>query len=203
MWSPNVLSLLISLLSITLFSQNLEDITIYNTDNSGLIYNQINCLEFDDENRLWIGTENGLSIFHESENTWLNMSEEGQGGLSSNIITALESDNVNSSSTMFIGTVEGITYSFWDSGEFGDDGEGVSWLPNYGSTCNPNQGIIKSILHDNNATQLWSGSTDGLCVEGLVEDEAWLLYNTETGFYSNNITSIKRNPSNNLIQYCP
>ena len=57
---------LISALSISLFSQNLGVVTVYNSDNSDLTYNQINCLEFDSENRLWIGTQNGLSVFNET-----------------------------------------------------------------------------------------------------------------------------------------
>ena len=63
MYNPNHLFCLIILLGIKLPAQELGDVTIYNIDNSGLTYNQINCIEFDGENRLWAGTENGLSIF--------------------------------------------------------------------------------------------------------------------------------------------
>ena len=46
---------------------------------------------------------------------------------------------------------------------------------------------------------LWVGTTGGLCVESAGPEGTWLMENTNTGFYSNNITSIKKNNSNNLI----
>ena len=60
---------LIFLLSMRLLGQELGELTIYNTNNSELIYNQINCFEFDGENQFWIGTQNGLSIFNELNNS--------------------------------------------------------------------------------------------------------------------------------------
>ena len=69
MYLLNNLFYLIILLGITLPAQQLGEMTIYNTDNSGLTYNQINCIEFDGENRLWAGTEDGVSVFNEFNNT--------------------------------------------------------------------------------------------------------------------------------------
>ena len=56
-------SILALLLGLNTFGQNVNDIEIYNASNSGLNYNQINTIEFDNQNRLWVGTPNGLSIF--------------------------------------------------------------------------------------------------------------------------------------------
>ena len=67
MYYRKIFFCLICLLSFNLFAQELGDLTIYNTNNSNLSYNKINCLEFDDENRLWIGTEDGLSVLDEVE----------------------------------------------------------------------------------------------------------------------------------------
>ena len=59
----SILVILILTLGCDLLAQDLSNIEIYNTSNSGINYNQINCIEFDDQNRMWIGTQNGLNVF--------------------------------------------------------------------------------------------------------------------------------------------
>lgn len=185
---------LISALSTSLFSQNLGVVTTYNSDNSNLCYNQINSLEFSDNGELWIGTQNGISIFNITEDTWINISNKN---LSTSIITALEFNNSNSSlPSMFIGNSQGIDLATWDSGLIGLQGENIIWDNEYGSACAPNNGIISTLLYDN---ELWSGTTDGLCIEGFGPEGSWMIQNTSTEFYSNNITSIKKNPNNGMI----
>ena len=71
---------------------------------------------------------------------------------------------------MLIGTTQGITNVSWEGAQFDNELQGTTWFPNYGSTCNPNNGIITSILQNNNSSILWVGSTDGLCVENLAEE---------------------------------
>jgi len=195
MWRWVTLSCLICFLSLRCFTQDLGNVTIYNTDNSELIYNQINSLEFDAQNRLWIGTPDGLSVLDDGEN-WFNFNNSTTPWcyLPTNVITALEwADNL---SMMFIGTSAGIT-DYWDAGDLMDDeGPAGAWCPAFGSSCSPNTGIITSLLY---ADGIWAGSTDGLCVQYLGGEGNWLLENTESGFYSNNITSIKQNPNNDMI----
>ena len=200
MYYTGILYYLIYLLSQSLLSQSLGEVTIYNTLNSELSYNQVNCLEFDGEERLWIGTQNGLSIFNQADNSWSNMYTENINCFPTNVITALEWDMFcEPEETMFIGTSQGMIYVSWEIGQFDTQGQNFTWSLNYGSECNPNTGLIKSILHNNNAVQVWAGTTDGLCVEGLVEKGDWVVNNTKTGFYSNNITSIKQNSNNQMI----
>ncbi len=185
---------LISALSISLFSQNLGVVTVINSDNSNLCYNQINCLEFSENGELWIGTQNGISVFNETQDTWINISNKS---LSTNIITALEFNNSNTSaSSMFVGNSQGIDLAIWDSELIDGEGENIIWDNQYGSICDPNNGIISALLYDN---ELWSGTTDGLCIEGFGPEGSWLIQNTSTEFYSNNITSIKKNPNNGTI----
>ena len=57
---------------------------------------------------------------------------------------------------------------------------------------------ITTLALDNN-NQLWAGTTDGLCIENMGAEGSWLIHNTNTKFYSNNITQIKHNPNNNMI----
>ncbi len=179
----HILYFLIILLSLNAWSQNLGEVIVYNTNNSSLVYNQINCIEFDDNNRLWIGTQNGLNTFDTFGNWDLFNVENTSGGLSSNIIKAMEQTNNTSPPAMFIGTINGI-HSI---------SEETVWS-NYGETCSPNNGTINALLYNNT---LWSGSTDGLCIE--TSDGNWEIQNTSTGWYSNNITSIKKNLNNDMI----
>ena len=134
-------------MSFNLFAQELGDLTIYNSNNSNLSYNKINCLEFDSENRLWIGTQNGLNIFNENENSWINISNNN---LPTNIITTLEFNNWNETySNMFVGTFEGMALGLWASELIGTQGKNITWYEQYGSTCSPNSGIISALLYDN------------------------------------------------------
>ena len=176
---------LIYLISLNVFAQNLGEITIYNTSNSGLTYNQVNCLEFSDDSTLWIGTQNKLNILENSTDWWSVDANTTGSMLGSNIIKSLEWTESTSPPTMFIGTTNGITTTTLDS-----------WDDNYGWSCDPNNGIINTLLYND---KLWAGSTDGLCVEGIGGEGEWLLKNTENGFYSNNITSIKNNNTNTSV----
>ena len=178
------------------FAQELGNITIYNNSNSELSYNTIRCLEFDDSERLWIGTETGLNVFNESNNSWINID---LNLLKSNIITTLEWDTFNENPSMFIGTINGVKNVWWDNDELESNVEQWTWDHNFGNNCEPNSGVINTILHNNNYDQIWTGSTDGLCVEDLGAEGSWLIQNTENGFYSNNITSIDQNINNNMI----
>ena len=200
----NKLYCVICILGFTLNGQNLSEITIYDTSNSNLTYNQINCIEFDNEGRIWIGTQNGLSILNEATNNWDNIFESSVNSttpwssISSNIITTLNWNSFSNQPMMLIGTSNGITDVWWDDEEFGENGQSAYWSSSFGNECDPNNGIITTILQDNNERK-WIGSTDGLCVQGLGENEDWLLQNTSTGFYSNNITSLTQNPNNETV----
>ena len=189
-------SYLALLVGLNAFGQNLNDIEIYNTANSGINYNQINSIEFDNQNRLWVGTSNGLSIWDLSTNTWYNFN----AAITALPWCCLETDKVNSIewaeeiNTMFVGTNNGILSFFSEDDDI--NYEATNWTTAIGSSCNANNSIINAILYNDG---IWSGSTDGLCIEGLGGEGEWLLQNTQTGFYSNHFKSIKRNANNNLI----
>jgi len=178
------------------FSQNLNDIEIYNTENSDIIFNQINSIEFDNQNRLWAGTANGLSIFDLSTNIWYNFDEPNSTLTwccenSVNINTIHWAEAINK---MYIGTNNGII-SF-DNSNNDINYDNANWTTNIGLDCSANSSIINAILYDNG---IWSGSTDGLCIEYFGGEGEWLLQNTQTGFYSNHYKSINQNPNTNLI----
>mgnify|MGYP001297701647 CR=1 FL=1 len=189
-------SYLALIIGLNTIGQNLNDIEIYNTANSGINYNQINSIEFENPNRLWVGTSNGLSIFDLSTNIWYNFNTSITTPpwccLDNENVTAVEwAEEIN---TMFIGTNNGILGFFSEDGEINYDS--TNWTTSIGSSCSANNNIINSILYDDG---IWSGSTDGLCIENLGGEGEWLLQNTQTGFYSNHFKSIIKNPNTDLI----
>ena len=184
---------LMFLLSEGMFAQELNDVITYDTDNSELIFNQINCIEFDNYNRIWIGTENGLDIFEEENNNWvhLNKTNTPWSNLPTNQIKSFEW--ANEISSMLIGTSEGIV-QYIDNG---DEWIGNNiWTPSFGESCNPNNSIINCLFYNDG---VWSGSSDGLCIQYFGPEGNWLQLNNEEKFYSNNITSIRNNPNNDII----
>ena len=137
-------------------TQNLGEATIYNSENSNLIYNEINCLKFDSFGNLWIGTPNGLSVFTESSNSWENFygQDSSSNKLMSNNIQSIETGEPG----VFIGTNNGITHVSGYDGNL----ELAIWTQNYGASCLVDYNI-RSMLW---APSLWIGSTGGLCIEG-------------------------------------
>ena len=190
----NKIYYLIYLLSLHICSQDLSNITIYNTGNSDLPYNKINCLEIDVEGRLWVGTESGLAVLDEDDNVWFNFSDTNtSGGIPSNSIKSLTN---TPQQEMYIGTAQGVTKVNW-SGMNLDWTNNLIWETNYAEECSPaNNSLIKALLYTNT---LWAGSLDGLCVEGLGEKGSWMTQNTQGDLLSNNITSIKYNSSNDMV----
>ena len=179
---------LIPLLTLNISGQELGELVIYNTNNSNLIYNQINCLEFDDSNNLWVGTEDGLNIFNEFNNNWVNYNNNNNWSSLLNVpIRCIEW----SPEGLLLGTDNGII-------EVESYNNNILWCEEYEPPCPPTNGVISTLMFDNN-NQLWAGTTDGLCIENIRAEGSWLIHNTNTKFNSNNITQIKHNPNNNMI----
>lgn len=193
----SILVILILTLGFALVGQDLSNIEIYNTSNSEINYNQINCIEFDNQNRMWIGTPNGLTVYDIINNNW--------SSFNSDILTppwcCFPSQNIttmewaNSLSTMYMGTTNGIISFLDEGGDINDFSENY-WMDGFGASCNTNSGIINAILYED---RVWAGSTEGLCIQFLGGEGGWLLQNTETGFYSNNFRSIQKNINNDEI----
>ena len=126
---------------------------------------------------MWAGTANGLSIFDLSTNTWYNFDEPNSTLAwccenSVNINTIHWAEAINK---MYIGTNNGII-SF-DNSNNDINYDDANWTTNIGLDCSANSSIINAILYDNG---IWSGSTDGLCIEYFGGEGEWLLQNTQT-----------------------
>mgnify|MGYP001350777804 CR=1 FL=1 len=176
-----ILILFILFSNLKLTSQSLGLVTIYNTSNSSIISNEINCLEFDNQNNLWIGTPSGLNILEE-DGSWSYFNIDSVTNTENNNITCLEY-TTTLTPKMYIGTNSGIISSSINL-----------WEVNKGWECHPNNGTINAISCDSG---LWVGTTEGLCFETIETKSGWGLDNIKSGFYSNNITSIKHNNSTN------
>lgn len=184
------------LIGLVCFSQNINVVDVFSSENSPIIYDDINCLELDSYNQIWAGTSQGLSIFNFENNEWYNFDSNlsiDPWCCENNLeIMSLEwADEIN---TMFVGTNIGIiSYSNSSSDiSFSED----NWEINIGGECSANNNIINTILYDD---RIWAGGTDGLCVQFFQGKEEWTLFNTQTGFFSNNYKSIKKNNNSGLI----
>ena len=105
----NFLKLALSI-GLVCFGQDISVVDVFNSENSAIIYDDINCLEFDSNNQMWVGTSEGLSIFNYENNEWFNfdsnLSIEPWCCVNNLEIMSLEwADEIG---TMFIGTNNGI-----------------------------------------------------------------------------------------------
>ncbi|GJM32830.1 MAG: hybrid sensor histidine kinase/response regulator [Saprospiraceae bacterium] len=83
----------------------LLDQYLYQPDQAGSISNNfINCLFFDSHNRFWVGTENGLNIFHPKTNTFSHFL--AKDGLANDIIQSILEDRQG---RLWVSTQRGIS----------------------------------------------------------------------------------------------
>ena len=191
----NFLKLALSI-GLVCFGQDISVVDVFNSENSAIIYDDINCLEFDSNNHMWVGTSEGLSIFNYENNEWFNFDSNLsiEPWCCVNNLEIMSLEWANEIGTMFIGTNNGIISYSNSSSEITFSEQ--NWEINIGSECSANNNIINTILYDD---RIWAGGTDGLCVQFFQGKEEWSLFNTQTGFYSNNYKSIEKNFNNGMV----
>lgn len=95
---------------ITYVSLTLLDTTLwrhYTKDNSGLQVNELTCIDIDEENNIWIGSQiRGVFIYNTNEKVW-NTMRGSNSDLPHDSITDIEIDPV-SPGTIYIGTKSGL-----------------------------------------------------------------------------------------------
>ena len=145
---------------------------------------------------MWVGTSEGLSIFNYENNEWFNFDSNLsiEPWCCVNNLEIMSLEWANEIGTMFIGTNNGIISYSNSSSEITFSEQ--NWEINIGSECSANNNIINTILYDD---RIWAGGTDGLCVQFFQGKEEWSLFNTQTGFYSNNYKSIEKNFNNGMV----
>lgn len=144
---------------------------IFNEFNSLLPNNTIRCLETDQTNTLWIGTDWGLAKFHEG--TW-EIYNKGNSGLTDNSIRAIDSDSENN---IWIGTTLGGLFKF----------DGSSWTQFNTANSDIPCDFVRAITIDS-SDHVWIGTVEGLSFFDGNLWQNWTIANS--GILSNNITSI-------------
>ena len=139
-----------------------QDITNY-TQADGLLDNTINCVSVDDEGRVWLGTNSGVSMFDGAE--WISFTMDSHPGLIDNSIRAIFASN----SGVWVGTDYGVSVyngSYWTSFTE-EDGLGDNRINHINQS-------------DNGA--IWFGEKDGISIyDPMVFGDAWISYSTSDG----------------------
>ena len=141
-------------------------------------YENVNIIEEDSGNNIWIGTDNGLLKWDGSNFSIITTSD----GLPDDEITALFND---SKGRLWIGT---------------NGGETVSWIDNSGmhqlSLITGNEGIyVQDIIEDSRGDIWFATWFDGLIRYDGVISHSYKVYN---GFYENDVNTIGEDTDGNL-----
>ena len=151
------------------------DFTIYNTSNSPLPHNTINCITIDEIGNLWIGTRSGLAIF---DGTNWDLFNTTNSGLPSNYITCVAIDK---SGTKWIGTGGGIA-------KFDD----INWMVYKGPAFGHPANSINCIAVDS-SNNVWFGSGWDNELDGLAKFDGteWVLFDEKnSGLPGEGVSSI-------------
>jgi len=139
--------------------------------NSPIPENNIKCLVIDGHKK-WVGTDNGLALFNDTNWTIYNTSNSP---LTDNYVVSLSLDT---NRTLWIGTTQSGAFHF----------DGTNWV-NYNSANSglPND-FVRSFAFDHQGN-VWIGTTDGLAK--FDRDTTWQVWNfLNAPLLSTNITSI-------------
>jgi len=142
------------------------------------VFSFTSALEIDNAGRLWIGHDNGVTIFHDDTIEELTETD----GLVSNHIRSLASDGKG----MWIGTTYGADYY--------RDGEITRYLPEDG-LLNEN---VNALFVDSGG-RIWFGSyrAPGGGVS-ILRDGDWIYFTIENGLPHNNVTSFAEDTNGDI-----
>ncbi len=155
------------------FGQLTSEWEIFNEHNSLLPNNTIRCLETDDDNNLWVGTDWGLAKL--SNGAW-QIFNKANSGLTDNYIQAIDSDSQNN---IWIGTTLGGLFKF----------DGNNWTQYNSANSDIPCDFIRAITVDS-TDRIWIGTIEGLSLFDGSLWQNWTIANS--GILSNNITSIRQ-----------
>ena len=178
---------------------------------SELINEWVYALDIDSKDRVWFGTEGGISMY--DGDTWrewshkdglgaanvkqlLPSSNTGLGTRSRHDLSVLEQGKQTyNPSYVFSLIVDDRDDSVWAGTWGGGVGhyDGKSWT-NYTSSDGLAGNIVYSIAQDNNG-MLWFGTNTGL---SRYDGKSWITYDTHTGLLDNNVYAIAPTPSGEL-----
>ena len=176
-----------------------------------LINEWVYALDIDSKNRVWFGTEGGISMY--DGNSWREWSHKdglgaantsqspassntGLGTRSRHDLSVLEQgQQTYNPSYVFSLIVDHRDDSVW-AGTWGggvSHYDGKSWS-NYTSTDGLAGNIVYSIVQDQSGF-VWFGTNNGL---SRYDGQSWITYDTNTGLLDNNVYAITPTPSGEL-----
>lgn len=161
------------------FTQSIFAQTITNyTTTDGLISDNVNCIDIDANNNIWMGTQMGISKFDGT--TWTSYNQSSHPGLVNNNVTAIF---VASNGDVWAGTDYGV--SVLSGGAF----------TTYTTTNGLGNNRINDIAQDMNGN-IWIGDFSGLSKYN--NNGTFTAYGTGAGLPFGGITHISVDASNNL-----
>lgn len=163
----------IILLATGLFAQNTW-MTL--TTNEGLISNSVKCLDVDNQGNIWIGTENGVSMY--DGNSFTNYTTAD--GLSNNSILSILVDSQNN---IWFGTMGGGVSKF----------DGSNWTV-YTTSDGLASTLVYAIFEDSNS-DMWFGTTSGV---SKFDGTNWTTYNSSSGLTSNVVSDVNEDSQGNI-----
>jgi len=156
-----------------------ESWTIYNTDNSGLPYNNVFCTLPDEQGNLWVGTDYGLGYF-DGQN-WTTYRTDNSG-LPHNSVRSLLFDKHGD---LWIGTFIGGLAKY----------DGTNWTVYDITNSGLEDNYIRTLAMDAD-TVLWIGTSGGL---HRFDGADWRVYNmNNSDLISSNIPTLAVDENNDL-----
>lgn len=169
--SKNLVLKIICCFLISITDLESQVITNYNTENSGIPFNTVRCIEIQNDG-VWVGTDAGLARFSDSQ--W-EIFDSNNSPLFSEDIRSLKAQG---DSAIWIGTVNGGLFFF----------DGTNW-ENYNVS---NSGLQDNLIRDINIDQLdniWISTTEGLFMYDRTNWQHWNMQ--DNNLLTNNITSVQ------------
>ena len=165
-----------------------ESVEIFTTAH-GLVSNNINAIDVDSNDTIWIGTDKGLNHFApNSLNPWQTFTATGI--LTESIISDfIHKIVVADDGSIWIGTDRGIshympeTFPFWES---------FTEIQGLGG------GPIRDIAIDNNGN-IWAPTDNGISFLDVDEGNEWQTYTSVAGTPINRVFNIEVDKRNNII----
>ncbi len=150
---------------------------VYNTSNSGLPNNVVNCIAIDSSGNIWIGTTKGLAKYNgaSTEGTGWTVYNTSNSGLPDNLVKCLAADKIGN---MWIGTTKGLAK--YD----GASTEETGWTVYNTSNTGLPENDVECLSVEGNGN-IWIG----IWGRGLVKYDGtnWIIYDTSNSGLPDNL----------------
>ena len=172
-----LLSIVVVLVTVCVSAQEWTHYHKSNTLQNTIIGDQVNCGLEDAQGNFWFGTDEGLSLYREAENEWINFHEAGDWNLEDVTSLAISQEQV-----LFAGTKQNGLFRF----------DGWAW-ERYGIENGLPSTQISGLAVDTEGI-LWLSCSAGLA---KFDGQAFTSYSIPASFF-NDLSTIHIDASNNI-----